>query len=89
MTPTEDDPKMQALEKVRAEAEKHEQAKDAERAQRQTLRTAIIEALKAGAGPTAIERVSGYDRQHVNRIRKDADIPPMRKPTVQPIQKDA
>jgi hypothetical protein len=86
MTP-EEDTKMQALEKVRAEREKHGQAKKAESAQREALRTAIVEALTAGAGPTELGEASGYDRQHINRIRVKAGLPARRAATVQKIQK--
>lgn len=84
----ETDPKVEALAKVRAESAEHEKTINAEEAQREVLHAAIVKALRAGAGPTAIEGVSHYDRQHIDRIRKAAGIPPKRAATVQKIPKD-
>lgn len=81
------DPKVEALEKVRAESTKHEETRRAEEIQREALHAAIIAALKVGAGPSAIERVVHYDRQHIDRIRRAANLPPMRAATVQKIPK--
>lgn len=84
----EKDPKVEALAKVRTESERHREARAAEERQREAHHAAIVEALKAGVGPSAIEAVSSYDRQHINRIRTTAKIPSRRAATVQKIPKE-
>lgn len=84
----EEDPMAQALAKVKKASAEHEHALANEKTKRDSHHAAIVEALKAGAGPSAIERNSHYDRQHVDRIRRAADIPPKRKATVQRIPKE-
>jgi hypothetical protein len=84
----EKDPKVEALAKVRAESAKHAEAKAAEVRQREAHQAAIVEALMAGVGPSAIEPVTSYDRQSIDRIRRAAKIPPKRAATVQKIPKD-
>lgn len=81
----EKDPKVEALAKVRAASEAHQQARAAETRARETHHAAIVEALKVGAGPSAIESVTSYDRQHINRIRVEAKLPSKRAATVQKI----
>ncbi|MFB6392566.1 hypothetical protein [Polymorphospora lycopeni] len=83
----EEDPKVSALAEVKAASDQHEDAQNAEEEKRKALHDAIVKALQAGAGPSAIERVSHYDRQHIDRIRKAAGLPPTRRPTVQRIPK--
>jgi hypothetical protein len=84
----EKDPKVEALEAVRAESARHKESQLAEERQREAHHAAVVAALKAGVGPSAIERVSHYDRQHIDRIRRAASIPPRRAATVQKIPKD-
>jgi hypothetical protein len=83
----ETDPKVEALAEVAEASEQHTQAIGAEEAQRKAHHAAIVKALRAGAGPSAIERVSRYDRQHIDRIRRDAGIPATRRATVRRIPK--
>lgn len=56
-------------------------------AARDELHTAIVKALRAGWGPSRVEKEIPYDRQHIDRIRRKAGIPARRKPTVQRIPK--
>lgn len=83
----EEDPKVEALAELRAATAEYDAAAGAEKARREALHAAIVKALKAGLGPSAIEREVPYDRQHVDRIRRAAGLPPTRKPTVQRIPK--
>lgn len=45
---------------------------------RERLHDRIVRALTAGVGTSEVGRHSPYDRNHVNRIRRDAGIPPKR-----------
>lgn len=81
----EKDPKMEALDAVARASERHTQAIDAEEAAREAHHAAVLAALRAGVGPSAIERVSRYDRQHIDRIRRAAGLPPTRRATVRGI----
>ncbi|MFG1846700.1 hypothetical protein [Micromonospora carbonacea] len=84
----EKDPKVEALAEVARASEQHTQAIDNEVATRDAHHEAIVKALRAGAGPSAIERVSRYDRQHIDRIRRAAGIPSKRQPTVRSMRKE-
>jgi hypothetical protein len=84
----EEDPKVKALAEVRQASDEHEQAIEEEKAKQAELHAAIVVALRAGAGPVAIERESHYDRQHIDRIRRAAGLPPKRAATVQRKPKD-
>lgn len=57
-------------------------------AARTELHSAIVEALKAGWRPKEIGNLVGYDRQHIDRIRRSAKLPPTRAATVQRIPKE-
>ncbi len=76
------DPKVEALAEVARASEQHTQAIGDEVAAREAHHEAVVKALRAGAGPSAIEKVSRYDRQHIDRIRRTAGIPPTRRATV-------
>lgn len=78
---------MSALDAVQAASDDHDEAIAAEKAKQQAHHAAIVAALRAGVGPSAIEKRSRYDRQHINRIRQAADLPPMRPATVRKIDK--
>lgn len=84
----ETNPKVEALAELREASAEYEAAADAETARREALHAAIVKALKAGLGPSAIEREVPYDRQHVDRIRRAAGLPPKRRPTVQRIPRE-
>lgn len=83
------DPKLEALTAVKAASDEHTQAIDAEKAKQEAHHAAIVAALRAGAGPSAIEKHSRYDRQHIDRIRRAAGIPPSRPATVRRIGSDS
>lgn len=83
----ERDPKVEALEQVAEASAKHERAIADEFARRNAHHEAILKALRAGAGPSTIEKYSKYDRQHIDRIRRTAKIPPTRRATVQRVPK--
>lgn len=82
----EKDPKVEALAEVAQASEQHDQTISSEEAARTAHHAAIVKALRAGAGPSAIEKVSRYDRQHIDRIRRAAGIPSKRQPTVRSIR---
>lgn len=84
----EKDPKVEALDAVARASERHTEAIDAEEAAREAHHAAVVAALRAGLGPSAIERVSRYDRQHIDRIRRTAGLPPTRRATVRGIPKE-
>ncbi|MDG4791959.1 hypothetical protein O7626_39795 [Micromonospora sp. WMMD1102] len=84
----ETDPKVEALAEVAKASEQHTQAISEEEARREAHHAAIVRALRAGAGPSAIEKVSRYDRQHIDRIRRGAGIPATRRATVKRIPAD-
>lgn len=42
---------------------------------RERVHGAVLDSLRAGVGPSEIERRGPYDRNHVGRIRKAAGIP--------------
>ena len=84
----EKDPKVEALAKLREAAAEFSAGEGEQESRRQRLHTAIVAALRLDIGPSAIEREVPYDRQHIDRIRRSAGIPPKRKPTVQKIPKE-
>lgn len=84
----EKDPKVEALAELRAATAAFTEGRDEQERRRERLAAAIVSALKAGIGPSAVERESPYDRQHVDRIRKAAGLPAKRAATVQPIPKE-
>lgn len=79
------DPKVEALAEVARASEQHTQAISSEVAAREAHHEAVVNALRAGAGPSAIEKVSRYDRQHIDRIRRAAGIAPKRRATVRAV----
>lgn len=85
----ENDPKVDALDEVGRASDEHTQAIDAEKAKQEAHHAAIVKALLAGNGPSAIEKRSRYDRQHIDRIRRAAGIPAKRAATVQKIDRRA
>jgi hypothetical protein len=86
---TEDkDPKVEALAELRHAADQFTEGRDEQERRRERLAAAIVKALQADVRPSAIEREVPYDRQHIDRIRRAAKIPPKRRPTVQRIQKE-
>lgn len=84
----EKDPQVEALDAVALASERHTEAIGAEEAARDAHHAAVVTALRAGVGPSAIERVSRYDRQHIDRIRRAAGIPPKRRATVRAVDKN-
>lgn len=83
-----EDPKVEALAELRHAADEFTEGRDEQERRRERLAAAIVKALKADIGPSAIEREVPYDRQHIDRIRKAAGLPPKRAATVQGIKKD-
>jgi hypothetical protein len=83
----ETDPKVEALAELRSAAGKFTANRDALDQSREELAAAIVKAIKAGIGPSAIEREAPYDRQHIDRIRRAAGIPAKRSATVKRISK--
>lgn len=81
--------RLQAFAELRAASEAFEEGREEQERRRERLADAIVEALKAGGGPSEIERVAPYDRQHIDRIRRKAGIPAKRVATVQRVTKDA
>ena len=57
-------------------------------AARAELHAAIVEAMRAGMKTAKIEELVPYDRQHLYRIRKAANLPTTRRPTVQRIPRE-
>ncbi len=84
----ETDPKVEALAEVARASEQHTQAISNEVTARDAHHEAVVKALRAGLGPSAIERVSRYDRQHIDRIRRAAGIPSTRKATVRSVREE-
>lgn len=84
----ETDPKVEALAELREAATEFRAVEDELDRRRERLHAAIVKALRANLGPSAIERVVPYDRQHIDRIRRAAGIPPKRPATVRKIQKE-
>lgn len=84
----EKDPKVQALAELREAAHEFTEGRDEQERRRERLAAAIVTALQADIGPSAIEREVPYDRQHIDRIRKAAGLPPKRAATVQRIPKE-
>lgn len=82
----EKDPKVEALTGVREASHEHAEAIAAEKAKQEAHHAAIVAALRAGNGPSAIERESHYDRQHIDRIRRKAGLPATRPATVRSIK---
>lgn len=76
-TPTDKD---DALDRVDRATRRFRNAEAALEEARETMHRAIVDALKADAGASETARHSPYDRNHVNRIRRDAGIPPKRRP---------
>jgi len=84
----EEDPKVQALAELRKAATEFAEGRSEQERRRERLVAAIVNALKADIGPSVIERSVPYDRQHIDRIRRAAGIPPKRRATVQRIPKE-
>lgn len=84
----EKDPKVEALARVRAASQEFTDGEAAQEGRRLRLHAAIVDALKLDIGPSALEREAPYDRQHIDRIRKAAGIPPKRGATVQRITRE-
>ncbi|MFG1659027.1 hypothetical protein ACGFIY_21095 [Micromonospora chersina] len=84
----ERDPKVEALAELRQAADEFTAGRDEQERRRERLAAAIVKALQVDIGPSAIEREVPYDRQHIDRIRKAAGIPPKRRATVQRIPTD-
>lgn len=83
----EKDPQVEALAELRAATAEFNAGEQEQERRRERLHAAIIAALKVDLGPSAIEREVPYDRQHVDRIRRAAGLPPKRPATVQKIPK--
>lgn len=83
-----EDPKVEALAELRAATAEFTGGRDEQERRRERLAAAIVNALKVGIGPSAIEREAPYDRQHIDRIRRAAGLPATRAATVQGIPKE-
>ncbi len=83
-----EDPKVKALTELREASRLFVEGRDEQERRRERLAAAIVAALSADLGPSAIEREVPYDRQHIDRIRKGAGIPAKRRPTVQRIPRE-
>lgn len=68
----------EALTELDQATERYRAAERAYVEAREHVHGAIVRALQAGIGTSEVGRHSPYDRNHVNRIRKDAGIPPKR-----------
>lgn len=74
--------------RVRAAVKKLARAEHATTAARDELGDAIAAALLAGVRPTQLEREVPYNREHIRRIARAHDVPPLREPTVMRIPKE-
>lgn len=79
----ETDPTVDALVELREAAQSFTEGRAEQERRRERLAAAIVKALQADIGPSAVEREVPYDRQHVDRIRRAAGIPAKRRATVQ------
>jgi hypothetical protein len=73
-----DDP----LIRVRAAVKKLARTEQATKAARDELAEAIAAALLAGVRPTDLEPEVPYNREHIRRIARAHDVPPLREATV-------
>ncbi|GAB2834010.1 hypothetical protein [Streptomyces daliensis] len=58
--------------KLELAAKRHREAEAVLKAAREDLRTEALEALRAGADPSEVGRVSGLSRADVRKLRKEA-----------------
>lgn len=84
----EKDPKVEALAELRDAAKEFTEGREEQERRRERLAAAIVRALQADIGPSAIEREVPYDRQHIDRIRRAAGIPPKRRATVRSVREE-
>ncbi|WP_435109414.1 hypothetical protein [Nocardiopsis synnemataformans] len=68
----------EALAELDAATERYRAAERAYVEAREHVHGKIVRALQAGIGTSEVGRHAPYDRNHVNRIRKDAGIPSKR-----------
>ncbi|HET9889699.1 MAG TPA: hypothetical protein VFQ42_04290 [Mycobacterium sp.] len=67
---------------VRAAVKKLAKAEQATKAARDDLGDKIAAALLAGVRPTDLEPVVPYNREHIRRIARAHNVPPLREATV-------
>lgn len=72
----------QSMTKVRKAVERLGSADEELKAAREDLADAIADALRAGIRPTDLEREVPYKREHIRRIARAHNLPPLREPTV-------
>ena len=65
----------EALDDLAAVTDEFRAAEAALEEARERVHKAVLRSLRAGVGPSEIERRGPYDRNHVGRIRKAAGIP--------------
>ena len=68
----------QALDALDAATARFREAEEVLEEARSDVRDRLLDAFRAGVGPSEAARHSPYQRNHVERIRKDAGLAPKR-----------
>ncbi|MER7280574.1 hypothetical protein ABT369_39655 [Dactylosporangium sp. NPDC000244] len=68
---------------------KYRRTEDAHKKARDELQEAVVEALRAGVGPSEAARLSGFTDAYVRKLARGAGIPPIRESRGGPVPKKA
>lgn len=72
---TEPDKARETLTTTRA---RYSRTEDAHKKARDDLKAAVVDALRAGIGPSEVSRLSGFTDAYVRKLARAADLPPLR-----------
>lgn len=57
---------------------RYRRTEDAHTAARDDLKAAVVDALRAGVGPSEVARLSGFTDAYVRKLARAAGLPPLR-----------
>lgn len=77
----------ETVSRLRAAVRAKSRAEDAAEKARAALASAIADALRDGMRPVDVVKETEYTREHVRRIARDHDVPPLKEATVTAIRK--
>ena len=77
----------ETVSRLRGAVRAKNRAEDAAEKARAALATAIADALRGGMRPVDVVKETEYTREHVRRIARDHDVPPLKEATVTAIRR--
>lgn len=77
----------ETVSRLRAAVRAKNRAEAAAEKARAELATAIADALRDSMRPVDLVKETGYTREHIRRIAREHDVPPLREATVTAIKK--